>query len=316
LKAAKPGADIEERDLALRAETTAVYLVVTGAPHDSHGAAPAPYQINVHREAAPPDFEIEPNDLPAQATPIANRRSGYLSPQGDVDYYALHLTDPSVLHAALSPLDHVDTELAVVDLENGKDRVLVRVNEGGAKEAEVIPALVLSPGDHLVRVQAALHQVGDKWVRDQANADDVYTLTLALTPDEGNHEREPNDKADQATPVKIGQTLTGYAYPAKDVDIYQLDLSAQPVGTGVVIRLNGALKVPLALELRGAPQGSKLGGLLNTSDLGKTGVTEEIRAKLEPGVYQIVVRPHPPSRAPGQPLADPDNPYQLSVQSE
>jgi hypothetical protein len=194
--------------------------------------------------------------------------------------------------------------------------VLVRINEGGPKEAEVIPALVLPAGDHLLRVQGALHQVGDKWVRDQENPDDPYTVTLSLSPDEGAFEQEPNDRPDQATAIKIGQTLSGYAYPAKDVDVYQLDLSAQPVGVGVLVKLTGVPRVPLALEIRGAPKGSKLGDLLNTSDLGKPGVNEEIRAKLEPGSYQIVVRPHPISRSPGQPLADPDTPYQLSVQSE
>jgi hypothetical protein len=316
LRASKVGSEIEERDLALRADTTAVYLVVTGSAHDPRGAAPAPYQITVSRETAPADFEIEPNDTAPQATPIVSRRSGYLSPQGDVDYYLLHLNEASVLHAVVSPLDHVDTELAVVDEENGKDRVLSRVNEGGVKEMEVLPALVLPPGDHLVRVQAALHQVGDKWVRDQANADDIYTLTISLGRDEGAFEREPNDKPDLATPIKVGQTMSGYAYPAKDVDVYQLDLTTQPVGTGVLIRLSGALRVPCALELHGAPQGTKLGALLNTSDLGKPGASEEIRAKLDPGVYQIVVRPHPISRTPGQPLADPDTPYQLSVQAE
>jgi hypothetical protein len=316
LRASKIGAEIDERDLALRPETTAVYLVITGSPHDTRGPEPAAYQIAVHREPAPADFEVEPNDVPGQATRIATHRAGYLAPAGDVDYYLLHLGEPSVVHAVLSPLDHVDTELAVVDEENGKDHVILRVNEGGVKESEVIPALVLPAGDHLLRVQAAAHQVGDKWVRDQANADDPYSLTLSVSADQGTIEREPNDKPDQATPVKIGQTLSGYAYPPKDVDIFQLDLSAQPVATGVIIRLVGALRVPLALELHGAPQGTKLGTLLNTSDLGKPGASEEIRAKLDPGIYQIVVRPRPISRAPGQPLADPDSPYQLSIQSE
>jgi hypothetical protein len=316
-RAGKIGMEIDVRDLALSQETTAVYLMVTGSPHDPRGVDAPPYQIAVHREPAPPDFEIEPNDTMPQATPIATRRSGFLSPKGDVDYYLLHLAGPSVLHAVLSPLDHVDTELAVVDAaDNGKEHVLIRANEGGPKEAEVIPALVLPAGDHLIRIQAASHQVGDKWVRDQENPDDPYTLTLSLSADEGGFEREPNDRTDQATPIKIGQTLSGYAYPAKDVDIYQLDLSAQPVGMGVVVRLTGVSRVPLALELRGPPTGLKQGGLLNTSDLGKAGAKEEIRAKLDPGIYQIVVRPHPVSRAPGQPLADPDTPYQLSVQSE
>jgi hypothetical protein len=316
LRASKVGAEIEERDLALRGDITTVYLVVSGSPKDPRGAAAAPYEIAVRRETAPPDFEIEPNDTAAQATPISGRRSGYLSPQGDVDYYLLHLNESSVLHAVLSPLDHVDTELAVVDEENGKDHQLVRVNEGGVKEMEVLPALVLPSGDHLIRVQAAAHQVGDKWVRDQANADDVYTLTTSVVRDEGAFEREPNDKPDLATPIKVGQTLSGYAYPAKDVDVFQLDLTGQPVGTGLLIHLTGALKIPVALELHGASQGTKLGPLLNTSDLGKPGATEEIRAKLDPGVYQIVVRPHPTSRSPGQPLADPDTPYLLSVQAE
>ncbi len=320
----RTGEAIDVRDLGLFAGVRSVYVVVqSGYVHGKRVAAPeTPYTIAFHAEPAPPNFEIEPNDTVDQATPIANRRYGYLSPQGDVDYYVLHVGTPSLLHARLGPLDHVDTELSVVDRParpRERDAVLLRANEAGPKEAEVIPSVALPAGDHFVKVEAAAHQVGAHWVRDQENPTDPYELDVSLVPDDGSFEREPNDRPAQATAIKLGQTLRGYAYPARDVDFYRLDLSAQPVGLGVAVKLTGVAKVALALQLRGplpAGEARTEGPLINTSDHGKAGSPESVRAKLDPGVYLVVVRPDPALRVPGQPGGDPDDAYSLSVQAE
>ncbi|MHB8419525.1 MAG: hypothetical protein ACYDCL_15725 [Myxococcales bacterium] len=324
LSSKQPGDPIQVRDLALMPGVRALYLVVqSGLVHGKRAAAPqTAYTLAVHRDPAPPDFEIEPNDTLDQATPIAARRFGYLSPQGDVDFYLVRVAAPSLLHAKLSGLDHVDTELSVVDRParaRDRDRTLVRVNEGGPREPELIPLVTLPPGDHFVKVEAAAHQVGAHWLRDQENPLDPYELDVSLLPDDGSYEREPNDSPALATPIKLGQSLKGYAYPAKDVDDYRLDLSSQPIGVAALVKLQGVPKVPLSLQLRGPlPAGDPKaeGPLVNTSEHGKAGYPEEIRAKLDPGVYLISVRPAPTVKVAGQPGGDPDDAYTLSVQAE
>src|SRR5262249_24781539 len=153
--------------------------------------------------------------------------------------------------------DHVDTELSVVENDGSSavGKTILKVNEGGAKEPEVIPAVTLPAGDHFIRVQAASHKVGDNWVRDQEDPDQSYRLEAGLSPDDGASEREPNDPAASAPPILPGQTLSGFAFPARDVDVYRLDLSAQPVAAGVSFTLSGVPKVPLALELRESREG-------------------------------------------------------------
>jgi hypothetical protein len=325
LESHSPGDGIEVRDLGLMPGVKSIYLVVQSGPiHGKRLAAPStPYTLAVHKDAAPPNFEIEPNDSVDTATPIAGgKRVGYLAPKGDVDYYVVHVVAPSLLHAHLSGLDHVDTELSVVDRPvkaKDRDKLVFRINEGGPKEPEVIPSVALAPGDHFVKVEAAAHQVGAHWVRDQENPLDTYELDVALSPDDGTFEREPNNSPAEAMPIKIGQSLKGYAYPAKDVDFYQLDLSAQPVGSAVVLKLQGVAKVPVSLQLRGPVppgDGKSEGPLINTSDHGKANANEEIRAKLDPGIYLIEVKPAPTVKVAGQPGGDPDDPYTLSVQAE
>lgn len=331
------GAPLSVRDFPLRPGQRRLTLLLESAPqHKKRPASNQPYALTVHRDPAPADLELEPNDTLDSATPLVPRtvvspdqlpgtvssasaqRIGYLSPRGDVDYYRLHLDAPGRVRVLLSALDRVDSELSLVELDPSladHGRAVLKINEGGAKEPEVLPALTLAAGDHYLKVQAASHQVGNQWVRDQEDPDQTYTLSVTVTPDDGRCEREPNDTAAQATPIQPGQPLTGYAFPGKDVDVYKLDLSAQPVATAATLSLTGVPKVPLALEIREG-RGGTLGELLNSSDPGKPGVAAQVHQKLEPGLYYLVVKPHPANRNAGTPQSDPDVAYQLSVQLE
>jgi hypothetical protein len=315
----KPGDGVRLRDLALPADCQAIFLTVGGVAGTAATESPAaPYRIDAQVEAAPLGLELEPNDAFAQATPITEWRIGYLFPAGDVDLYRLTAAAPSILRAEVSGLEGVATELSLVDPPSApgqRERLLARVNEGGTKEPEILAGVALPVGDHFVRIQAAAHQVGQHWVRDQENADSTYRVTVKLIPDDGTFEREPNDRPSQATEIHIGQSLRGYAYPRRDVDYYRLDLSSQPVALGLVLHLSGVAKIPLALSLYGSSSdGDRPGPLINTSDHQDTGSAEEIRAKLEPGVYLISVRPHPRDRSLSTPGGDSDNAYTLSVQ--
>ena len=221
------------------------------------------------------------------------------------------------VHAVLSALDRVDTELQVLepDASTDKARAILKVNEGGPKEPEVIPAITLAPGDHYFKVQAASHKVGDKWVRDQEDPDQTYSLDLSLSPDDGAFEREPNDTALTATALTAEKPLSGYLFPAKDVDIYKLDLSAMPVAAAAKITVTGVTKVPVWVEVHGA-NSLAIGELLNSADPGKPGIDAVVRQKLDPAIYYVVVRAHPLNKTTGTPQSDPETAYKVSLELE
>src|SRR5581483_9381668 len=105
------------RDFGLRPGLTRIVLQLEGGrgrkKHAPDFPSGQPYTLVVHREPAPPDLEIEPNDTLDSATPLSPRavvspdvlpgaiktttdsRTGYLAPQGDVDDYRLHLDAPA-----------------------------------------------------------------------------------------------------------------------------------------------------------------------------------------------------------------------------
>src|SRR2546430_406674 len=116
------------------------YLVLKG--HSRRGAPLTPYTIRATLEAGGPDLGIEPNDDPRHATPLRDTATGFIAPVGDQDWYRIHSDAPAILHAELTGADRADLELAVfADGVAEKPRLLARVNEGGPREPEVLPAV-------------------------------------------------------------------------------------------------------------------------------------------------------------------------------
>ena len=85
------------------------------------------YKIEAQVEPAPQGLELEPNDTFGQATPIEDWRVGFLAPAGDIDLYRLKVTAPSLLHAELSGIEGVDTELTLVDAPAGPNSAPLRM---------------------------------------------------------------------------------------------------------------------------------------------------------------------------------------------
>ncbi|MCA3011114.1 MAG: ABC transporter substrate-binding protein [Myxococcaceae bacterium] len=285
------------RNVGVRQADRVLYVAVRSAPlsagKDARRGASVErsYTLTVVPEEAGASAEYEPNDEAGKATdlPPNSYREGFVNPRGDVDHYALTTDGPSIVKVAVTGVDHVDLELSVVRPVEGKpDEVLLKVNEGTAREPEQLNN-VRCDGVCVFRVEAVARKVDGKWVREDENPDQAYRITTQVTPDDGSEEREPNNAADRATPLAFGRAVRGTIYPRRDIDLFALDLRDRQVKTPLAAQLLGVLKVDVGLYLHRVEADGKL-TLVQTSDSAKGDKPEAIRYSAEPGLYVFEVR--------------------------
>lgn len=295
-----PGEGISVRNVALRPNETRYFVIVrsawigSGKDVTREYNQEAPYRLRVALEEANGSVELEPNDDPDKATPLVGDgvRQGFFAPKGDVDYFLVRYEEPSLVKVELGGVDRIDSVLSVVrpaSPERKKEETLLRANDGGAREGELLTNLAVGPEGILLKVEAAARQVDKKWVRDQENAIEPYRLTLTSRPDDGSVEREPNDQPELATPVTLGQPIRGTIHPRKDLDLYRIELSASPVKVPLRATVTGILKVDVAAELYRLGDDGKL-QVLQIADRAKGDETEVLTHTVEPGVYYLGVR--------------------------
>jgi hypothetical protein len=105
----------------------------------------------------------------------------------------------------------------------------------------------LPAGDTYVLVQAAQRELDGKRVRDGADPDNPYKLTLAVSPDDGSVEREPNDDLAHAQTLALPAAVKGWIWPRKDVDVFRFHV---PAGHAPVsVTLPAVRGMDLALRL-------------------------------------------------------------------
>jgi hypothetical protein len=295
------GEGIKVRYLALRPGETSYFLTVRsawmGAGKDARRGYNLTdgYTLTLAAEETGSNVELEPNDDAAHATALAGDgvRQGFLAPKGDGDYFTLRYDLPSLVRVELSGVDRLDAVLSLVrpappDV-NAKEEVLLRANDGGLKEGELLGNLFVGPGELTIKVEVAPRLVDGKWVRDQENAVEPYRLASTSRPDDGSEEREPNNIAALATAVGIGKAIRGWIHPRKDVDLFRLDLSPSPVKVPLKVSVSGTLKVDVALALfRLNDRGEEV--LVQKSEKGKGEQSETVRYAADPGVYLVEVR--------------------------
>ena len=261
-RAPAAGAGIFVRNLSLRlggeaagggaadggATAPAGYHLVLKAK--GRGAPLSPYTLVATLEAGPPDMEVEPNDDAQHATPLESTATGYLAPPGDQDWYRVRTDAGMVMRVEVTGVERADLELSVLDAER---KVLARVNEGGPKEGEVLPSVGVLAGDSFVLVQAAARNFDGKWVRDGEDRQNPYKLQIALAPDDGSTDREPNNDVATAQEIAVPASVKGWIWPRKDVDLYKFHLAAGHAPMN--FRLSAVRGVDLMLrlyQLRGA----------------------------------------------------------------
>src|SRR6266850_6043431 len=282
------------------------YLVLKGKSR--RGAPLIPYTLTATVEAGAPDLELEPNDDPDHATPLRESATGFIAPAGDQDWYRLHAGAPMILHAELSGADRADLELAVYAASGSeKPRLLARVNEGGPRELEVLPALGIPAGDNFVLVQAAARQLEGKWVRDGEDRQTPYRLVIQLLPDDGTTEREPNDEVASAQALSLPVSVKGWIWPRKDVDAFRFHIETGHAPVSIVLPAVRGVDLQLRLYQLHGPD--KPPEVIGSSD-SKRGEGEEklVAVPLKAGDYAVEVS------SPRNKDASPTQAYTLTVQ--
>lgn len=189
--------------------------------------------------------ELEPNDTPRQATPLAVdghiAMAGIVADTTDRDLYAIRVARAQPVRVEAVPPLNVDLALAlVVD-----DKTVWEVDQGKAREKEVLPVVWIRPPFGLIQVRSP-RQVGDSSV----SAVTPYHIRVQPLGD-GAWEQEPNNEPGSATPLAPGPNPTrGFLHPQEDVDYYRL---APATGRVLVVAQPSAAQ-QLKLELL-LPQG-------------------------------------------------------------
>jgi hypothetical protein len=299
---ATPDAGVANEDAGVA--QSGYFLVLKGKSR--RGAPLSPYTLTATVEAGAADLEAEPNDDPQHATPIHESAVGFLAPAGDQDWFRVHADVPSVLHAELSGADRADLELAVYGPGADKPQLLARVNEGGPRETEVLPAVGLPAGDSFVLIQSASRQLEGKWVRDAEDRQNPYRLALQLSPDDGSIEREPNNDVASAPAVVLPASVKGWIWPRKDVDFFRFHVPAGHAPVSVL--LSAARGVDLMLRLHQL-HGDGPSEVIGSSDAARgEGEEKLVSVPLKEGDYAVEVA------SPRNKDASATQPYTLRIQ--
>ena len=168
--------------------------------------------------AGPRAPEKEPNDKLPQAQLLVSGQviEGKLDKPKDIDLYKLTVAgnDRQTLHAELTGVPGMDVELALLDQTGA---TVTSANDGKVGEPETIGAVTISPGNYFIRVREAPSKDATAPERDKP-----YYLSWRIGAVDVNSEQEPNDKPALATPLAIGQALSGQLSSPRDVDYYKV----------------------------------------------------------------------------------------------
>ncbi len=160
--------------------------------------------------------EKEPNERPDQALALARDAvvSAALSAdpaKADEDWYRLAPGSARTAEIGVTGIPGGDVMIEVYDRDRNR---LGSVNSEGEGKPERLPNLYVE-GERFVRVASARKGSGG-----------AYTLTLTYRRPSDGEEREPNDRAVDAHPLSLGQSVAAYVGHAGDEDWYRIELPA------------------------------------------------------------------------------------------
>jgi hypothetical protein len=229
------------RNVRLPSSDPNVFVVVSA---DSGRNLDVRYTLHLKSEEAKADVEIEPNDDPAHAVPIADGTlTGTLGP-GDVDVFRYSAIVPTELNVEVQPPPHSDVRLDVLR-EDGTPIMKVDVAKRGG--AERLPNLFVS-GTVLLRLQGQ---------KGAGNLDDPYRLNVSGRPIEAGAEHEPNGTVALASTLPAGTTGTGLIFPRGDVDFWSAGAPA-PAAESVSIAVRGVPGMTLEVRVQATAAGKEL----------------------------------------------------------
>ncbi len=183
-------------------------------------------------DSGPPVLsEREPNDSAANAlvlerSTIVEANLGADPTRPDVDWYVLKAPLPRTVDFQATCPNGGDIALEVVD-ENGG--VLAQVNTGGAGAPERMPNVDVS-SKTFVRVVTLKKGVGG-----------AYVVTAKFADRMPGYELEPNERKVDATPVALGQAISGSIGHGNDVDWFRYELPVDEAAPAVVDEFDAGL---------------------------------------------------------------------------
>jgi hypothetical protein len=169
-------------------------------------------------DAGPPVLtEKEPNDsaqnaLALDRSSIVEANLGADPQKPDVDWYVLKGSLPRTVDLTATCPNGADVALEIVDETGG---VLATVNQGGVGASERMPNVDVSART-FARVVALKKGVGG-----------AYTLSARFAERLPGYELEPNERKVDATPVGLGQAISGIIGAPGDVDFYRFELPSE-----------------------------------------------------------------------------------------
>lgn len=242
--------------------------------HKGAGNAEIPYDLMTELLPYQGRVEFEPNDQPAEATPVSGDSiQGSISPAGDADWYKVSVDSgaKAVLRMELSGLAGADLTLSVKDAFAND---LLVVDNMGKEQPEVLTGWGITGDAYVV--------VAEKSGR-KADARSPYTLTKKLIPYQDGLEWEPNDSTGTVQALKVGASVDGYFAPKGDQDWYEFNLYQKG---NVVLELTGVFNVKPELALYDQ-EFKELG----TASAAKSGEPLSLGKELEPGTYVVRLKP-------------------------
>ena len=187
--------------------------------------------------------EMEPNDTPANATPLplGVSASGLLgkridAQRSDRDFYTFEIPkgegeSSRIARLVVTALPNMET--CTLLYRQGFHAPLAQYCVGRPGRDLSIPRLRIEPGRYYASVLQDLDPRGDRRIPFvHENVSDTYGITVALAEESSSNEIEPNDELPSATPIEPGESRTGALGWIDDQDTYCVGASAH----GKVIR--------------------------------------------------------------------------------
>jgi hypothetical protein len=221
---------------------------------------PAVVLVDPEEDRREPVAEVEPNETreSAQALPAARPVAGAIGPatKAGVDQDWFRVTAPTggsdrLLRAAITGATDLDLTLEAFDEEGVR---LVRVNNAQLGGGEVLVNLTVAPGSTTyLRVREARRRKKDV-APTTGPVGRRYQIDFSLGDREEGEEREPNWKAELATPLAPEAEAVGYLGWHTDNDWYLVESTASVPGSRLRVELDGVDDVAAHLAIW---QGSK-----------------------------------------------------------
>lgn len=207
-----PGDDIH---LSYTAPTDGMYIIrvkdaAGGSYVDSYLLTVTGGTLGYEPPFAPQTVEAEGNGTFPTATDIAlgTDVSGQTTPNGDNDYFRIHVTQAGVLTVSHTSIpDEITSEMWVYNNDHGQVGYRRETNPG---DDNILELAIVDPGYYYIRL------------RDYENnnsSTDIYTLRASLTP--VIDPNEPNNSFGVATTLG-GDSVSAWLFPGTDNDYYRV----------------------------------------------------------------------------------------------